>query len=113
MAPPLPPLQGKYDEVELLYERCQPIEEKVLGPEHPSLAITIHNRAGLLVCQVSTVSCLLKVHMTTDCNHAVQVLVLGLYSDGIFFTRLDEDKCVSPLNLRHKTTGVKKSPRPR
>ena len=46
--------QGKYADAEPLYERCQAIEEKVLGPEHPSLAITLNNRAGLLQAQVRT-----------------------------------------------------------
>ncbi|CAN0413880.1 unnamed protein product, partial [Laminaria digitata] len=41
-------MQGKYAEAEPLYARCQAIEEKALGPEHPSLATTLNNRAGLL-----------------------------------------------------------------
>ena len=44
--------QGKYAEAESLYERCQAIREKVLGPEHPHLATTLHNRAGLWQAQV-------------------------------------------------------------
>ena len=40
--------QGKFAEAERLYERCQAIDEKVLGPEHPDLAIMLNNRAGLL-----------------------------------------------------------------
>ena len=48
-------MQGKYSEAEPLYERCQAIEEKVLGPEHPSLAITLNNRSGLLKNQVRAV----------------------------------------------------------
>lgn len=47
--------QGKYAEAERLYERCQAIEEKVLGPEHPSLATTLHNRASLLKAQVRAI----------------------------------------------------------
>ncbi|CAM9778863.1 unnamed protein product [Ectocarpus fasciculatus] len=43
--------QGKYAEAEPLYEQCQAIEEKVLGSEHPSLATTLNNRAGLLYKQ--------------------------------------------------------------
>ncbi|CAN0358203.1 unnamed protein product, partial [Scytosiphon promiscuus] len=43
--------QGKYTEAEPLYARAQAIEEKVLGPEHPSLAATLHDRAGLLKSQ--------------------------------------------------------------
>ncbi|CAM9866665.1 unnamed protein product [Sphacelaria rigidula] len=44
-------MQGRYTEAEPLYEQCQAIEEKVLGPEHPSLAATLHNRAGLYEAQ--------------------------------------------------------------
>lgn len=40
------PRQGKFAEAEPLYVRCQMIEEKVLGPEHPSLAATLNNRRG-------------------------------------------------------------------
>ena len=45
-------IQGKYEEAEALYERCQAIQEKTLGPEHPSYAATLHSRAGLLEKQV-------------------------------------------------------------
>ncbi|CAN0449764.1 unnamed protein product [Pylaiella littoralis] len=48
--------QGKYAEAEALYERCQAIEEKALGPEHPSLATTLHNRAGLLEEQLQFIA---------------------------------------------------------
>lgn len=49
----LPPAtQGKYACAELLYERCQAIEEKVLGLEHPRLAVTLHSRARLYHVQV-------------------------------------------------------------
>ena len=44
--------QGKYDEAEPLYERSQAIWEEVLGPEHPDVATSLHNRAGLLEAQV-------------------------------------------------------------
>ena len=44
--------QGKYAEAESLYERCQAIREKVLGPEHPRLAATLHSRPGVLEAQV-------------------------------------------------------------
>ena len=47
--------QGKCDKAEPLYERCQAIQEKVLGLEHPSLATTLHNRATLFVQQVRAV----------------------------------------------------------
>ncbi|CAN0202560.1 unnamed protein product, partial [Pylaiella littoralis] len=44
-------IQGKYAEAEALYERCQAINEKVLGREHPSFATMLHNRAVLLASQ--------------------------------------------------------------
>lgn len=45
-------LQRKYAEVEELYERHQVVQEKVLGPEHPSLVATLNNRGEALVKQV-------------------------------------------------------------
>lgn len=44
--------QGKYGEAEPLYERSQAIREKMLGPEHPDVAVSLNNRAGLLSTQV-------------------------------------------------------------
>ena len=41
-------IQGNFAEAERLYERCQAIDEKVLGPDHPDLATTLNNRAALL-----------------------------------------------------------------
>ena len=41
-------IQGKYAAAGCSYERCQAIEEKVLGPDHRELATTLNNRAGLL-----------------------------------------------------------------
>lgn len=46
--------QGKYAEAELLLERRQAIKEKFLGPDHPKVATTLHNRARLLEKQVRT-----------------------------------------------------------
>ena len=54
-------IQGKYGEAEPLYERCQAIQEKVLGPEHPHLATTLHSRAGLLEIQVGHEEVLTRV----------------------------------------------------
>ncbi len=48
----IPCTQGKYAEAEPLYERSQAIREKVLGPEHPDVAQSLNNRAGLLRSQV-------------------------------------------------------------
>ena len=53
--------QGKYDKAEPLYERCQAIQEKVLGPEHPNLATTLNNRARLFVEQVRAVINVLEI----------------------------------------------------
>ncbi|CAN0531556.1 unnamed protein product [Ectocarpus sp. 8 AP-2014] len=41
-------MQGKYDDAEQLYERSLAIREKLLGPEHPDVAQSLNNRAGLL-----------------------------------------------------------------
>ena len=48
-------MQGKYAETEPLYERSQTIREKVLGQEHPDVAQSLNNRAGLLMEQVGPV----------------------------------------------------------
>lgn len=45
-------LQGKYDEAGPLNIRAMEIAEKVIGPEHPTFARTLNNRAILLVKQV-------------------------------------------------------------
>lgn len=44
--------QGKYDEADPLFLRVIEIYEKSLGPDHPHLAVTLNNRAGLLCKQV-------------------------------------------------------------
>ncbi|CAN0382120.1 unnamed protein product [Ectocarpus sp. 8 AP-2014] len=49
-------IQGKYAEAEPLYERLQAIQEKVLGPEHPDVATSLNNRAGLLKTCFFTIS---------------------------------------------------------
>ncbi|CAN0538213.1 unnamed protein product, partial [Ectocarpus sp. 8 AP-2014] len=43
--------QGKYDEADRLYLRCIEIKERGLGPDHPELAGSLNNRAGLLQAQ--------------------------------------------------------------
>ena len=50
--------QGKLSEAESPYERCQTIEEKVLGLDHPCLAVTLNNRAVLLKDKVRAIQCL-------------------------------------------------------
>lgn len=49
-------IQGKYAEAEPLYERSQAIREKVLGLEHPDVAQSLNDRAGLFADQVSVAS---------------------------------------------------------
>ena len=46
-------LKGKYDEVEPLYREAIRIGEKILGREHPDVAVWLNNLAGLLNAQVS------------------------------------------------------------
>ncbi|CAN0519075.1 unnamed protein product, partial [Laminaria digitata] len=43
--------QGNYAEAGPLYKRSLAIDEKALGPEHPSVATSLHNLAGLLKTQ--------------------------------------------------------------
>ncbi|CAN0459356.1 unnamed protein product, partial [Scytosiphon promiscuus] len=45
-------LQGKHAEAEPLYLRCIEIQEKTLGPDHPSVAEYLNNLATLLEAQV-------------------------------------------------------------
>lgn len=45
-------IQGEYAEAVEMYERCQMIREKALRPDHPDLASTFNNRAGLLESMV-------------------------------------------------------------
>ena len=52
-ATPLLATQGKHDEADPLYLEAIEIVEEALGPEHPSLAILLSNRAELLESQVS------------------------------------------------------------
>ena len=43
--------QGEYDEAVSFQKRALAIEEKQLGPDHPSVAISLHNLASLY-CKV-------------------------------------------------------------
>ncbi|MGK7874280.1 MAG: tetratricopeptide repeat protein [Xenococcaceae cyanobacterium] len=43
--------QGNYTEAEPLYQRSLAIREKVLGPEHPDVALSLNNLAGLYFSQ--------------------------------------------------------------
>ena len=49
---PLPVSKGKFTESEPFYERALAINEKALGPEHPDMASSLNNLAGLLSSQV-------------------------------------------------------------
>ena len=44
--------QGDYEGAKPLYERSLAIREKVLGPDHPDVASSLNNLAGLLENQV-------------------------------------------------------------
>ncbi|CAN0569240.1 unnamed protein product, partial [Laminaria digitata] len=47
----LPVAKGNYAEAGPLYKRSLAINEKALGPEHPSVAELLNNLAGLLKTQ--------------------------------------------------------------
>jgi len=40
--------QGKYEASEEMYQRALELREKVLGPEHPDVLISMNNLAGVL-----------------------------------------------------------------
>lgn len=46
--------QGKFAEADRLYDQAIEIEEKILGPDHPSLAVSLTNRAESSRAQVNT-----------------------------------------------------------
>lgn len=47
--------QGKYVDAERLYKRSRAIQEKVLSPRHPDVAVVLNNLAGLLEERVRAV----------------------------------------------------------
>lgn len=47
--------QDKFSEAEPLYERCQAIQETILGAEHPDLATTLFSWAWVLESQAITI----------------------------------------------------------
>lgn len=58
--------QGKYQEAESLNKRSLAMRQKALGPDHPAVAESLNNRAGLLqkqvrvggkMCKIRTVLC--------------------------------------------------------
>ena len=48
--------QGKYGEADLLYLRAIEIREKALGPDHPTVATSLNDRANVLHAQVTHVA---------------------------------------------------------
>ena len=44
--------QGHYEDAKPLYERSLALLEKALGPDHPDVAASLNNLAGLLNSQV-------------------------------------------------------------
>lgn len=48
-------MQGKHAEAEALYERSHAIQEEMLSPEHPSVALSLSTRASLMARQVGIV----------------------------------------------------------
>lgn len=61
---PMLVLQGKYCEADPLYLRTIEIGEKTLGPDHPTVAIRLNNRAILLGRQVRVVR-IIKVYCSS------------------------------------------------
>ena len=51
---PLLVLKGKFSDSEPLYQRSLAIREEALGPEHPEVALSLNELAGLLCSQVIT-----------------------------------------------------------
>ena len=56
--------QGRLDEAGPLFERSLAILEKVLGPDHPGVAMALNNWAELLKAQVRAV----MVFQDTSCG---------------------------------------------
>ena len=84
---PLVATQGEFAEAEALYERCQAIEEKALGPDHPSLATTLCNRAGLLekqVCIDGVLEAMVRCRSLGVTRH-LSSLLLSLFCQSVSF----------------------------
>ena len=47
--------QGRYDEAESLYQRALATRERVLGPDHPRVALSLNNLARLYLSRAATV----------------------------------------------------------
>lgn len=65
--------QGVYAKAEQFYERCQSIQEKVLGAEHPDLATTLSNRARLLHKQVRAFRTFQEVFLSCSADFSVHL----------------------------------------
>ena len=74
--------QGKHAESEALYEQTQANREKLLGPEHPDVATTLNDLAGLLERQVRATRC---SYSRTTSRWLLKVFLLG--STSHFDTR--------------------------
>ena len=101
--------QGEYGKAGELYERCQAIKEKVLGPEHPSLATTLHNQAGLLEAQVRAGSVFVKGNL--GLRMTVAALRYRVWGCGVAqmraVTRVQGRDGVGRLDLQwRRTSGV-------
>lgn len=72
---PLPAAQGNFSEAEPLYKRSLSIREKVLGPDHPDVARSLNDLAGVLAQQARAVTFtgVLKVATATVCISSVSV----------------------------------------
>lgn len=55
--------QGKFAEADLLYAQAIEIEENALGPDHPSLAVSLNNQAVSLRAQVNALAMLPQVSL--------------------------------------------------
>ncbi|CAN0111092.1 unnamed protein product, partial [Ectocarpus sp. 8 AP-2014] len=63
--------QGRFAEADRLYAQAIEIEEKTLGPDHPSLAMSLNNRAESLRAQNTT---LRAVHHRQGMDDEAEVL---------------------------------------
>lgn len=66
-------LQGEHAEAKAVFLRAISIQEKALGPDHPEVAATLNNLAGLLQTQVRAVSstCLQSDEVLVRWRHSI------------------------------------------
>ena len=73
--------QGRYTEAELLYKRSLAIFERVLGPDHPDVALSLNNLAELYAAQSRYSDALPIVQRTISQNTATKSVAFAvLYS---------------------------------